>query len=265
MPWLQDMMTVKGVIPATDPKSLSLSFWKADPDEIHSLFFWTKYPPKLTSAMQTWLAPYRVFTAVTITGWHEVETRVPPLKEQLEAFGNHIELVGPEKVRWRYSPIPNDFGYQNTAGKVRRKKFTTLCQWMKLYGIDEVDISLLQPSPHWDKGYAHDAIPDEEEARADVVRRLVGMAKFHGIRVGTCADDLRLLKTLDAGLAENAFETRCLDRGTLDRVFGMDTPQIDENGCGCQLSLDPCQGKQFGCASGCEYCYVPFTKVPKDA
>jgi hypothetical protein len=264
MPWLQDMMTIKGVIPATDPQKPVLSLWKADPDEVHSLFFWTKYPPKLTSALKTWLSPYRVFTAVTITGWHEVETRVPNVNDQLDTFRQHINLVGPEKVQWRYSPVPNDFGYDDANGRYRRERFEKLCKTMKLQGLDTVDVSLLQPAPHWDKGYAHDAIPDEEAARADVMQKLVSLAGNQGIKVGCCADDLRLLKTLNSDLAENAFQTRCLDRGKLDKVFGLETPQIDENGCGCQLSLDPCQGKQFGCASGCQYCYVPFTKVPKD-
>lgn len=264
MPWLQDMLTVKGVIPATDPKSMTLSFWKVDPSEVHSLFFWTKYPPKLTSALKTWLSPYRVFTAVTITGWHEVETRVPNINDQLNAFEHHLDFVGPEKMQWRYSPVPNDFGYRDVNGESRRERFATLCQQMKRMGMDTVDVSMLQPSPHWDKGYIHDDVPDEEEARADVMRRVVGIAASNNIRVGMCSDDLRLLKTLDEDLAENAYQTRCLDRGKLDDVFGLDTPQIDENGCGCQLSIDPCQGKQFGCASACEYCYVPFTNVPED-
>jgi len=265
MPWLQDMMTIKGIIPATDPKMLSLSFWKADPDNIHSLFFWTKYPPKLTSALQTWLSPYRVFTAVTITGWEEVETRVPPLVEQLDAFKAHVHLVGPELVQWRYSPVPNDFGYLNEEGQARREQFGTICQTMASIGMSTVDVSFLQPSPHWDKGYEHSSTTnDEREARKEAMLRLVGIASAHGIKVGVCADDLRLLNELGTEYAGDAFETRCLDRGKLDDVFGLATPQLDENGCGCQLSLDPCQGKMFGCASGCKYCYVPFTNIPKD-
>lgn len=262
MPWLQDMMTVKGVIPATDPQKLSLSFWKVDPDHIHSLFFWTKYPPKLTSAMQTWLSPYRIFTAVTITGWEEVETRVPVLQEQLDAFKAHIDLVGTELVQWRYSPVPNDFGYNTVEGSARREQFNYICGEMNSLGIGTVDVSFLQPSPHWDKGYKHPSLPDEGAARLAAMSQLVSIAQSHGIRVGVCADDLRLLQQLGPDYTELSYETRCLDRGKLDAVFGLNTPQINENGCGCQLSLDPCQGKQFGCASGCQYCYVPFTKIP---
>lgn len=260
MPWLQDMMTVKGVIPATDPKTLTLSFWKADPDHLHSLFFWTKYPPKLTSAMRTWLSPYRVFTAVTITGWEEQELRVPPVQEQIAAFDAHMDLVGKDKVRWRYSPVPNDFLYNEK----QQARFDHLCSHMSGVGITEVDVALLQPSPHWDKGYLPLTESDyatEAVARAAVLTKVVAIATLHGIRVGVCADDLGLLDSLSAETSGNAFETRCLSRATLDAVFGLETPQIDENGCGCQLSLDPCQGKQFGCASGCQYCYVPFTNV----
>lgn len=264
MPWLQDMMTVKGVIPAPDPQSVTLSFWKADPDHIHSLFFWTKYPPKLTSALQTWLSPYRVFTAVTITGWEEQELRVPPMSDQLDAFNSHMDLVGAEKIRWRYSPVPNDFLYNGE----QQARFDQLCVHMSMMGITEVDVALLQPSPHWDKGYmppTPSRYETEEDARAAVLTVVVDIAMTYGINVGVCADDLALLSGLPSTMRDRAFETRCLNRATLDKVFGLETPQIDENGCGCQLSLDPCQGKQFGCASACQYCYVPFTNtnVPK--
>lgn len=263
MPWLRDMITVKGVIPATDPRSLTLSFWDARPKNVHSLFFWTKYPPKLTAALKTWLSPYRVFTAVTITGWHEVETRVPNLNDQIDAFRQHLNFVGPERVQWRYSPVPCDFAYDDAEGRFRRERFANLCKTMKRMGLETVDVSLLQPSPHWDKGYSSEGDSDESSARANVMQQLVSLAAAEGVRVGACADDISLLKTLDKPAGENVFETRCLDRGVLDKVFGLETPQIDENGCGCQLSLDPCQGQQFGCPSACEYCYVPFTKPPK--
>lgn len=249
MPWLQDMMTVKGVIPATDPKTVTLSFWKADPDNIHSLFFWTKYPPKLTSALQTWLSPYRVFTAVTVTGWSEVELRVPPLEDQLDALGAHIDLVGLEKVLWRYSPVPNDFAYSTE----RQQKFHALCEHMRSLGLDSVDISLLQPSPHWKEGYAYGNVP-EREARIEVLNRLVALANSCGIKVGMCADDVALMGQVEGDF----FVAKCLNKDTLDRVFGLHTEDILENGCGCQLSLDPCHGKQFACASKCKYCYVSF-------
>jgi len=254
MPWLQDMMMVKGIIPATDPKSVTLSFWKADPDNIHSLFFWTKYPPKLTTALQTWLSPYRVFTAVTITGWSEVETRVPPLEDQMQAFESHMELVGIEKMCWRYSPVPNDFGYNAK----RQDDFAHICYRMSEMGLTEVDVSLLQPSPHWNKGYALDG-QDEMAARQSVLLKLVDIASEFGIEVGVCADDLKVSKSLPTIKAVR--QTKCLNKSTIDKVFGLQTEEILENGCGCQLSLDPCHGKQFGCASGCKYCYVSFTKM----
>ena len=258
MPWLKEMIVEKKIIPASDPQTLTLSFWDVDPEQVHSLFFWTKYPPKLTEAIKTWLGPYRIYSAITITGWQEVETRVPPLKDQLHAFHNHMGLVGPEKMRWRYSPVPNDF----LSNPVQRARFDTICSFMSVRGFTEVDVSLLQPSPHWNKGYAIYEGQTESEARRLVLLEMADMASKHGISLGVCSDDMRTL--VETGVP-NGFETRCLNRAAIDKVFGMETPQINENGCGCQLSLDPCQGKQFGCASGCQYCYVPFTKVPKEA
>lgn len=257
MPWLKDMLLNKRVIPALDPQRLTLQFWSAAPEDIHSLFFWTKFPVHLTEAVQTWLEPYRVFTAMTITGWEEVEARVPPLEEQLDAFKRHVEVVGVEKVRWRYSPVPNDFH----TNMEQQRRFERICIEMSAMGIQELDLSLLQPSPHWKEGYAAEGA-DEAQARLEVFSMLIAIAKVHGVRVGACADDVRVMQGLNPQNQEHCFSTRCLNRDTLDQVFGLNTEEILEHGCPCQMSVDPCQGQQFGCASQCAYCYVPFTKLP---
>jgi hypothetical protein len=249
MPWLRDMVTVKGFVPAFDPASMSLQLWDLHPDEVLTLFFWTKNPKKLTTACQTWLSPYRVMTAVTITGWEEVETRVPPLQEQLDSFRRHIDVVGIEKVIWRYSPVPSN--------EKHLMRFEKICKEMSVTGIRHVDVALLQPSPHWDTGYSDD--PDSEFAsRIKVLQELTSVANLHNIQVGVCADDIALLEYVPA-----AVETQCLNLDTINQVFGLDKEHFPENGCGCQSSIDPCQGKPFGCASACEYCYVPFTTIKK--
>jgi hypothetical protein len=259
MPWLKDAMLNKKLLFAPDPQQIILTAWETHPDAIHSLFFWTKYPPKLTAALQDWLEPYRVFTAVTITGWEEVERRVPPLQEQLDAFDAHLDLVGPSYMGWRYSPVPCDFAYSTE----RQETFARLCEFMSVRGMDTVDVSLLQPSPHWSKGYAQSAEHDETLARQQVYNLLVSIASENGIRIGVCADDIALQASLRPELLKHSYSTACLSRAKLDTLFGLSTPEILENGCACQLSIDPCQGPQFGCASGCQYCYVPFTKVQK--
>jgi hypothetical protein len=260
MPWLKDIITTGKPFFATDPDRLTLGMWDSSPEQVHSLYFWTKYPPKLTEALSSWLKDYRVFAALTITGWEEVETRVPPYVEQLDAIKALVDVLGTEKTRWRYSPVPNDFLFN--AG--RQGRFSELCREMTALGHTEVDVSLLQPSPHWDKGYAFEnetGTPVEEAlARQAVLKLLVELASVEGIRVGVCADDLALLQALGYDEA-HCFSTSCIDRVRLDRVFGLDTTLIPENGCTCQLSIDPCNGPQFGCPSSCRYCYVPFTKV----
>lgn len=262
MPWLKDVLLNKKIIFATDPESLTLSMWDARPEHVHSLYFWTKYPKHLTTALKEgWIADWRVFVALTITGWEEVETRVPALDKQLDAAKALVDVLGIEKTRWRYSPVPNDFHY-NTA---RQEHFERLCYTMAQVGYDEVDVSLLQPSPHWKEGYQNpdSDLPGEKATRIEVLATLVRIASSCGVRVGVCADDLALMHALASEEAQDCFSTSCVDRARLDRVFQLDTAGVPEHGCTCQLSIDPCQGQQFGCASACRYCYVPFTKIPK--
>lgn len=255
MGWLRKRVEEYGYVPAPDPIEVVPRRWSLAPDDVHSLFFWTKWSEKLRKAASDWLQDYRIFVAYTITGWTEVETRVPPLEEQLEDFKRSVDFFGKDAMRWRFSPVPTDILKRATTSS----RLFKIAHHVAAAGFDEFDVSLMQPSPHWDEGYSTDDVQSEEEARIKALGIVGDVASSHGLQVGLCADDLRFINRLD----ENVFfPTRCLDREKLDQLFDMNTEQRDEHGCPCQMSVDPCQGAQFGCASACEYCYVEFTNTP---
>lgn len=249
MDWLRDMVTLKGYVVAPDPQHVVPTRWSLHPDDVFCLFFWTKNPSKLPLPLMTWLASYRVFVAVTITGWPEVEPRVPSTEKQLDGLRHLVDLLGPQGVAVRYSPVPSDF----LVNPERRRTFRRILSVSHALGVRHVDVALLQPNDHWPLTYKGG------EGRSDVLTALSNVASSEGMRLGVCSDDLLLLREMDVG--DVLTETKCLNGGHLADRFGVDVPSVSETDCGCQLSLDPCRGPQFGCGSGCAYCYAPYTKV----
>lgn len=249
MDWLQEMIIFKGYLVAPDPLHVAPIKWSLHPDDVFCLFFWTKHPARLVNPLMTWLAPYRSLVAVTITGWPEVEPRVPDTSEQLDGLRSLVDLLGPHHVQVRYSPVPSDFLTNNK----RRESFRKILGQIRSLGLSSVDVSLLQPNDHWPTTYG------AENRRREVLRTLGELSTQEGIKLGFCADDLTLLREFE--FEDDFTEAKCLNGERLSTLFDVEVPLISEADCGCQLSLDPCRGPRFGCGSGCAYCYAPYTKV----
>jgi len=238
-PWLRDLITRQGFVFAPDPEDGLLKMWSLDPEHVHTLFFWTKHPQALLTPMMTWLAPYRVYTAVTITGWDEAEPRAPDFETQLQGFRDLVSLVGPDKVCVRFSPVPTDL----FVNPVRYTRWKTLCEEIRELGV-RLDVSLLH-----DDHLNYDGV-----SRLEALDRLLEDAG--DLQPGFCGLDSRLLEA-------NGREFRraeCIDSSHLSEVFGLSNSSRRETQCDCLLSVDPCLGPKFGCGSGCTYCYAPYTK-----
>jgi hypothetical protein len=52
------------------------------------------------------LKPYPLVVHVTLTGWTEAEKNAPGLRLGMALLRETVEAFGPERVVWRFSPIP---------------------------------------------------------------------------------------------------------------------------------------------------------------
>lgn len=238
-PWLRDLITRQGFVFAPDPEDGLMKKWSLHPDEVHSLFFWTKHPGALLSPLMTWLAPYRVYTAVTITGWNDREPRAPAFEVQLQGLRDLVELVGPDKVCVRFSPVPTDLFVNGD----RYQRWLDICEETRNLGL-RLDVSLLHDARHEYEG----------GTRLEIMERI--LLDAHDLEPGFCGFDAQLLH--DAGVDFRRAE--CLDANYLGGLFGIPSSARREEQCDCLLSVDPCLGPKFGCGSGCSYCYAPYTK-----
>lgn len=238
-PWLRDLITRQGFVFAADPEDGLMKAWSLDPGEVHTLFFWTKHPGALVTPLMTWLTPYRVYTAVTITGWQEIEPRAPSFEVQLQGLRDLVALVGADKVCVRFSPVPTDL----FVNPVRYQRWLDLCEVVRSLQL-RLDVSLLHDPRHDYEGLS----------RPDVLSRLLIDAA--DLEPGFCGIDASLLVNVGAPFRS----AECLDGNRLTDLFGISTIGRREDECDCSLSVDPCLGPKFACGSGCSYCYAPYTK-----
>lgn len=237
-PWLRDLIARQGFLFAPDPEDGLVKKWSLDPDEVHALFFWTKNPHALVSPLVTWLSPYRVYTAVTITGWDDEEPRAPSFSDQITGLKDLVVQQGRDRVTVRYSPIPTDL----LSNPNRYDRWRFLLDVVSDFGL-YLDVSLL----HGDRVY--------DGGRLDVLRTILADCDGKDIRPGFCGSDAQMLD--QAGITFRS--TQCVSRDRLFDAHNVKSSLKNEPSCDCSLSVDPCLGPKFGCGSKCSYCYAPYT------
>ena len=76
------------------------------PDVVDCIVFWTKNPIPMLDKLDE-LKEYQYYFQFTLTGYgHDIEAGLPDKKEALiPAFQRLSDMIGPERVIWRYDPI----------------------------------------------------------------------------------------------------------------------------------------------------------------
>lgn len=229
----------QGYMVAIDPRTGVPSRWSLDPQEVLGFTFWTRKPALLLQNHAR-LADYSFHVHFTLTCWTEVEHGAPDPEAGLADLERLVGVFGPERVTWRFSPVPAVPDVVDRFEYVARKA--------SRLGLSNVYVAFLQEN---------DLLPEgrPRRVREEVLRHLA--ARSHGLRVTLCQED----KTLTAHHSEtkapcprNLGTGVCEDGGRHLHVLqgGVELPK---ESCGCALAVDPFTINE-SCAMGCEYCYA---------
>ena len=223
---------------AFDPVSALPSKWSLKPEDTYGLVFWTRDATNLVVAADQ-LRAYPLVVHYTLTGWHEVEKGSPSLQKALDTMSATVDAFGPEKVVWRFSPVP--------IVEDILPRFERIASAVRAMGIREVYLSFLQEN---------DLVPETRSAR---IRRelLKQMAARTFLQIQLCAED----STLTGPVGQQGKTN--LGRGICEsgQRFGHDPSPTE--GCGCALAVDPFTINE-SCTFGCAYCYAADkTLTPK--
>lgn len=246
--------------------------------------FWSKNPHPIMQHLETIRETIpNFYFQYTLNDYEaeRLEIGVPPLAQRIETFIELSELVGKEKVIWRFDPLilMDTVGVDELLGKVEYIG-------NQLKGYTEKLVFSFADIAHYKKvqqNLQQSHIPYREFQERQMTEFAVGLQRLNqswNLQLATCAEQIPL-ETY--GIAHN----KCIDDDLIIRLFSHDEalmeflgvnilppdlfhpePRIEKTrnlkdkgqrpACGCIVSKDI--GEYNTCPHQCEYCYANTSK-----
>lgn len=219
------------------------------PDVVDGIVFWTKNPAPMLARLNE-LRDYPFYFQCTATAYGtDLEVHVPDKdRTVLPAMRRLAEMIGPERVIWRYDPVLLSPKY---TVDFHRQRFTQMTKALA-GSTKRCVISFLDLYPSMQKEAARLGLraPDRQEAET-LAAYFADIAAHNGIKAETCAENIDLAHL---GIAHGC----CIDKALLEKIGGFKLhTKKDLNQrpfCGCCASVDI--GTYATCPGGCVYCYA---------
>ena len=227
---------------------------KLTPDVVDGIVFWTKNPVPMIDRLNE-LRDYMFYFQFTITSYgKDIEPNVPQKNSDvLSAFQEVSNIVGADRVIWRYDPILLNEKY---TFDYHVRAFTKIAGELQGH-TKKVTISFIDTDYRNLKSNieALKLVDFPMAMQRELASLLANIAKEHGLSIDTCAEKIDLH---ECGIEQ----ARCID----DRLFSklLSSPLDVEKDksqrleCGCISSVDI--GMYNTCMNGCLYCYANYSK-----
>lgn len=217
---------------------------------VDCMVFWTKNPaPMLERLAEVERLGYPFYVQYTITAYGgDVETRLPPKERLLETFRRLADMVGPDRVVWRYDPVVLNRDYPaERHAEIFDAMAGTLAGYTRQCVFSFVD--MYRRNRNSMRGVM-DGNMTEDAMRA-LSATLSALAGPRGMSLSACTEDVDLS---GCGVSRAA----CIDRALIERILGLplraSKDPSQRKSCGCVESVDI--GEYDSCPYGCRYCYA---------
>lgn len=224
-----------------------------NPDVVDGIVFWTKNPIPMLNQLNI-LRDYMYYFQFTLNSYaQDVETHVPSKQKHIiPAFKKLSDMIGPDRVIWRYDPI---FLSDTYTPEYHVRYFERIAKELSPY-TKKCTISFIDFYRNTSKNVSGLTLHDfPEETQKNLAKELAAIARSYGLLMDTCAEDI--------ALQEYGIEhARCIDNRLLSKLLdcpldiGKDKSQRLE--CGCMESIDI--GAYNTCLNGCKYCYANYSE-----
>ncbi len=228
------------------------------PEDVDIIVFWTRNPqPLIPYLKELDQLGYRYYFQYTVmNNPRPIDAMTPLLSYSLKIFKKLSNLIGPERVIWRYDPIVIS---NITDIEFHTDTYKHIAETLKNYTQRSV-ISLLDIYPKLKKRLQSlkdngvemvDYNKNFDKCFDELMYTLAGVAEQNKMEIVSCAEDPGLTKySIEPG--------KCIDDNYIKRVFGIDVSHkkdpYQREACGCVVSRDI--GVYDTCLSGCQYCYA---------
>ena len=227
------------------------------PNDVLGYIFWSKdFSPFLGHPLlPALLDKNNAIFHYTINDCPALEPHVAPLQARIEALFRLCELVGPERVSWRFDPICKYRTKSNTVA-TNARAFFDIVPHVKKAGVTRCYFSFMTM---YAKLRKRDIIFEDfsPQERTGIAGDLLASATGAGMTLYNCCNP-DILK-----LVPGILQAHCVDDGLLRETdrFGVRSahPALPlrptRDGCGCFASRDIGSYLQR-CGHRCSYCYA---------
>ena len=220
--------------------------YRLSPEVVDCIGFCTKNPAPMLPHMDL-LAPYGQFWYVTITPYgREIEPNVPDKRQVLDSFRRLADIVGPDRIGWRYDPV---FLSDTYPAERHLRAFAYMAETLRGYTRTAV-VSFIDLYEKTKRNF-----PEARNVPAEA-RRLLG--KAFAETAGRCGMTLRPCAEGEELAAFGADCSGCMTLAMYGKAIGArlrapkQPPARKE--CACWLSGDI--GAYNTCGHLCRYCYA---------
>lgn len=229
------------------------------PSDVDAIVFWTRNPRALMSSLSILdKMGFRYYFQYTITGYPRLlERSVPKPLDAIRMFIALSDLIGRDRVVWRYDPIllsnvvtlnEHKRLFAKIAGMLAGKTERVVISFSDFYKKTERNLNSVE-------GLIYSDIVDEHAMLMELSGYMAKVATAFGMQIQSCAE---VVDTGEVGIPHG----KCVDDQLLRDVFGIALSDKKDQGqrdaCGCVKSIDV--GVYNTCLHECSYCYATFNK-----
>jgi DNA repair photolyase len=223
-----------------------------DPDVVDCIVFWSKNPKPILAKLQ-FIKEYAYYFQFTLNPYdRDIESKLPHKKEIIDTFKRLSDIIGPQKVIWRYDPVLLNDKY-NISYHI--DKFYESAMRLRGY-TEKVTFSFIDFYKKITENIKSIGITeittDEKNIIADNFSQI---AKENNFLIDTCTEDIDLSRY-------GIVHARCIDDRLIEKITGYnfiaEKDKTQRFECGCIGSIDI--GEYNSCSNGCVYCYANYSK-----
>ena len=224
------------------------------PEVVDCIVFWTKNPRPMMDKLDA-LKDYPFYFQYTLNAYHaDLEAHLPPIEQRIETFRELANLLGKDRIIWRYDPIllnPNhDIAFHKEQFQRLAEAlagYTSKCtiSFIDLYRKIQTRMRQLQ---------IQEVSPENQ---TEIAKALAGIAAQNHLYIDTCVAG-------DVDLREyGVHQASCIDGEHISRLAGcpltLKKDRTQRQGCQCVSSIDI--GAYNTCLNGCQYCYANHSRA----
>lgn len=221
--------------------------YELTPETVDAVVFCSKNYKPILSRLHEITDRFPAYFHYTITAYgKDIEPGVPEIKESMETLIKLSELVGKQRVSWRYDPV------LLTKKYTAERHFETFAGMAKVLSphIDRCIFSFVELYKKLENNMP-ELKPLSAEEKDALARGLGAIAKENGMLIQTCGTNGDYTRY---GIRSSG----CMTLDILGKANGIVFKDLKHNGmregCHCIESRDI--GAYDTCMNGCKYCYA---------